>query len=120
MSDEEGAICVDRSKRRTRLKNLFPNIGQHFPLHAGRPDRRLMCMPEERVRQILYEKPLSRSRRDDHSDPGSVFEKYLETPAKGLHRRVGRGRSRRYGNRWFRFISPFDCFLRQRRRYACR
>ena len=83
MSDEEGAICVDKIETTHRLK-ISSELGQHFPLHAGATGFAvLMCMPEERVRQILYEKPLRAFTPKTITDPGRVFEKYLEHRRKG-------------------------------------
>ena len=83
MSDEEGAICVDKIETTHRLK-ISSELGQHFPLHAGATGFAvLMCMPEERVRQILYEKPLRAFTPKTITDPGRVFEKYLERRQKG-------------------------------------
>ena len=83
MSDDEGAICVDKIETTHRLK-ISSELGQHFPLHAGATGFAvLMCMPEERVRQILYEKPLRAFTPKTITDPGRVFEKYLERRQKG-------------------------------------
>ncbi len=83
MSDEVGAICVDKIETTHRLK-ISSELGQHFPLHAGATGFAvLLCMPEDHVRQILYEKPLEAFTPKTVTDPGRVYERYLERKQKG-------------------------------------
>ncbi len=76
MSDNLGAVCVDKIESSQRLK-ISSEIGQHFPLHAGATGFAvLLGMPENQVREFLFRGSLASFTPKTETDPNKILERY--------------------------------------------
>ena len=76
MSDNVGAVCVDKIESSQRLK-ISSEIGQYFPLYAGATGFAvLLGMPEDQVRDFLFQGKLIPFTPKTETDPQIILERY--------------------------------------------